>query len=77
MATIVSNRRSSFGISCVRCNEELIAPDQSEYCAGTHIRHLWHCPSCSARFESIVGDNDGRYLSVVARRAVQWGRAHR
>jgi hypothetical protein len=53
MATIVSNRRSSFGISCVRCNEELIAPDQSEYCAGTHIRHLWHCPSCSARFESI------------------------
>ncbi len=53
MATIVSNRRSSFGISCVRCNEELIAPDQSEYCAGTHIRHLWYCPSCSARFESI------------------------
>ena len=52
MATMISNRRSTFGISCVRCVEELIAPDKSE-CAGTHIRHLWHCPNCSARFESI------------------------
>ena len=48
-----SNRHSTFGISCVRCHEELIAPDKSEYRAGTHIRHLWHCSSCSARFESI------------------------
>ena len=53
MSTMVSNRRSTFGISCVRCDEELIAPDRSEYRAGTHIRHLWHCPKCSARFESI------------------------
>jgi hypothetical protein len=45
--------RSTSGISCVRCNEELIAPDKSEYRAGTHIRHLWHYSSCSARFESI------------------------
>jgi transcriptional regulator NrdR family protein len=34
-------------------NDELIAADKSEYRAGTHIRHLWHCPTCSARFESI------------------------
>jgi hypothetical protein len=34
-------------------NDELIAPDKSEYYAGTHIRHLWHCPKCSASFESI------------------------
>jgi transcriptional regulator NrdR family protein len=53
MATMVPNRRSTFGISCVRCDEELIAPDKSEYRAGTHIRHLWHCSKCSARFESI------------------------
>jgi hypothetical protein len=53
MATMISNRRSTFGISCVRYGEELLAPDKSEYRAGTHIRHLWHCPNCSTRFESI------------------------
>jgi transcriptional regulator NrdR family protein len=53
MATMVPNRRSTFGIICVQCHEELIAPDKSEYHAGTHIRHLWHCSNCSARFESI------------------------
>jgi hypothetical protein len=53
MATMTSNRRSTFGISCVRCNEELIAPDKSEYCAGRHIRHLWHCPNYSTPFASI------------------------
>jgi hypothetical protein len=53
MSTMVSNRHSTFGISCVRCDEGLIAPDRSEYRAGTHIRHLWHCPKCSVRFESI------------------------
>ena len=50
---MVADRRSTFGISCVRRDEELIAPDKSEYSAGTHIRHLWHCPNCSTRFESI------------------------
>jgi hypothetical protein len=53
MAMMVPDRRSTFGITCVQCHEELIAPDKSEYRAGTHIRHLWHCSSCSARFESI------------------------
>ena len=53
MAMMVSNRLSTFGINCVRCNDELIAPEKSEYRAGTHIRHLWHCSNCSARFESI------------------------
>ena len=53
MATMIPYRRSTFGINCVRCSEQLIAPDRSEYRAGTHIRHLWHCPKCSAHFESI------------------------
>jgi uncharacterized protein with PIN domain len=52
MATMVSDRRSTFGINCVRCNDELIAPEKSEFRAGTHIRHLWHCPKCATRFES-------------------------
>jgi hypothetical protein len=38
---------------CVRCDEELIAPDKSDYGDGTQIHHLWHCPKCSAHFESI------------------------
>ena len=53
MATMLANRRSTFGIACVQCHEELIAPDKSEYRASTHIRHLWDCSNCSARFESI------------------------
>ena len=53
MSTMVPNRPSTFGISCVRSAEELIAPDKSEYRADTHIRHLWHCPKCSVRFEPI------------------------
>jgi hypothetical protein len=53
MVTMPTVRRSTFGITCVQCHEELIAPDKSEYRAGTHIRHLWYCSSCSARFESI------------------------
>jgi hypothetical protein len=53
MAMMVPYRCSTFGINCVRCGEGLIAPDRSEYRADTHIRHLWHCPKCSAHFESI------------------------
>jgi hypothetical protein len=53
MAMMVSDRRSTFGITCVQCHKGLIAPDKSEYRAGTHIRHLWYCPNCSARFEPI------------------------
>ena len=61
MATMVSNhrstfaigRRSSFGINCVRCKDELIAPEKSEYRDGTHIRHLWICPTCDTSFQSL------------------------
>jgi hypothetical protein len=53
MPTTVSNRRSKFGINCVRCKEELIAPEKSEYHHGTHIRHLWYCANCETYFESI------------------------
>jgi hypothetical protein len=53
MATMVPNRRSTFGISCVRCKDELIAPEKSEYRHGTHIRHLWYCSNCETSFESL------------------------
>jgi hypothetical protein len=35
MATMVSIRRSTFGIECVRCKDELIAPERSEYRHGS------------------------------------------
>jgi hypothetical protein len=53
MATMVSNRRSTFGINCVRCKDELIAPERSEYRHSTHIRHLWYCSNCETSFESL------------------------
>ncbi len=53
MATMVSDRRFTFGISCVRCRDDLIAPEKSEYCDGAHIRHLWLCPKCETSFESL------------------------
>jgi hypothetical protein len=53
MVTMVSVRRSTFGINCVRCKDELIAPERSEYRHGTQIRHLWYCSNCETSFESL------------------------
>jgi hypothetical protein len=82
MATMLSDRRFTFGITCVWCHEELIAPDVSEYRGDTHVRHLWHCSKCSARFESIEqnssrSDDDGRYLSGTTRCVIQLALAAR
>jgi hypothetical protein len=41
-----------FGMSCVRCSHEIIAPRETELLDDKVIRHLWHCPNCKARFES-------------------------
>ena len=54
MAAMVSNRRSSFGITCVKCSSELIAPELSEYRDERQIHHLWRCSECDCRFESLV-----------------------
>jgi len=50
----MKKRRSMymFGIQCVRCNHEIIAPHKSELLDDEVIRHLWHCPYCKAMFES-------------------------
>ncbi len=53
MATMASNRWSTFRINCVRCKADLMTPEKSEYCDGTHIRHLWLCPKCETSFESL------------------------
>jgi len=54
MTTILSNRRSKFGMTCVQCSNELIAPERSEYWSERRLYHIWHCLKCSACFESLV-----------------------
>jgi len=54
MTTILSNRRSTFGMTCVQCSNELIAPEWSEYRNERQVRHLWHCWECDFPFESVV-----------------------
>ena len=41
-----------YGIRCVRCDHEIIAPHKTEFLDDKIIRHLWHCPRCKALFES-------------------------
>jgi hypothetical protein len=54
MTTVLSNRRSKFGMTCVHCDNELIAPKWSQYQSERRIRHLWHCSECDLCFESAV-----------------------
>ena len=41
-----------FGMRCVRCNHEIIAPHKTELLDDEVIRHLWHCACCKSMFES-------------------------
>ena len=52
--TVISNLRSTFGMNCVQCGSELIAPNRSEYLSDSHARHVWHCPKCTCCFDSRV-----------------------
>jgi hypothetical protein len=36
----MSNLRSAFGMNCVQCGSELIAPTRSEYLSDGHARHM-------------------------------------
>jgi len=52
--TIASKRRSSFGTKCVQCDNELIAPEWSEYRSKQQNRHHWRCCKCDCCFETVV-----------------------
>ena len=43
-----------FGMRCVRCDHEIIAPHRTELLDNEVIRHLWHCSCCKAVFESFA-----------------------
>ena len=67
MRMIASKRRSSFGINCVQCDNELIAPERSEYRDERQIRHLWHCSKCDCSFEVIL-PADTKSIEDIMRR---------
>jgi hypothetical protein len=53
MRMTAPKRRSSFGTCCVRCGDDLIAPERSEYREEGQIRHFWHCSRCGCFFEVV------------------------
>lgn len=66
MPTITSHR-SSFGTDCVQCDEELIAPERTEYRDERQIVHLWHCPECDYRFE-VISPADTKSITDIMTR---------
>ena len=52
MVGISTDGYSLYGITCIRCNDSLIAPDWSRYVSEHHISHFWSCESCGHQFET-------------------------
>ena len=52
MSTMVSARRSSFGMRCAHCNNALIAPEWIEERNARQV-HVWRCWRCDFYFETI------------------------
>jgi hypothetical protein len=67
MTKMVSERRSSFGIKCVHCGDELIAPVWTEYRNERQIHHVWQCWSCTCCFELIVEVQDANLENDTSR----------
>lgn len=62
LLTMMKKRRM-FGIHCVRCDYEIIAPSQTELLDDKLIRHLWHCPNCKARVRILSTVSEKREAS--------------
>jgi RNase P subunit RPR2 len=54
MSTIASKRRLRFGMNCAHCDNELIAPEWTEYRSERQVHHVWRCWKCDCCFETIV-----------------------
>jgi hypothetical protein len=52
MAGISTESYSPYGIACIRCNDNLIAPDWSTYVSEYHVSHSWSCERCGHQFET-------------------------
>ena len=69
---LVFNPDSSFGMKCVQCSKQLIAPQSSEYRNERDIRHVWRCPKCDCCFETI--GNSKSLKDLALQRLLRWSR---
>ena len=54
MSTIPPKRPLRFGMNCAHCDNELIAPEWTEYRNERQVHHVWRCWKCDFCFETIV-----------------------
>jgi hypothetical protein len=54
MTALRSNHSANFGMKCVQCSNELIAPESSEFWSDGRAYYIWHCSKCSCCFRSLV-----------------------
>ncbi len=40
-------------VVCPKCEEDVFAPERSEYLSTTEVHHLWYCGSCQFKFETL------------------------
>ena len=59
MRARASTRRSSFGMECVQCSNELVAPERSEHWSDRRACHIWYCRKCSGPVAELVGIEGG------------------
>ena len=52
MSTIASKRPLRFGMNCAHCDNELIAPEWTEYRNERQVHHVWRCSKCDFCFET-------------------------
>jgi len=63
-------RRSSFGMECVKCGSGLIAPEWTEYRNERQVHHVWHCWDCDCQIETIVSlPADNKSMKDIRARA--------
>jgi hypothetical protein len=67
MQTVASKGRSSFGMDCIQCANDLIAPDRCEYRDERQIVYHWHCPKCDCSFE-VISPADIKSIKEIMRR---------
>jgi Zn finger protein HypA/HybF involved in hydrogenase expression len=64
---IAFKRRSSFGMNCIQCDNELIAPETSHYRDERHVLHQWRCPKCDSGFD-VISPADTKSIRDIMRR---------
>jgi ribosomal protein L37AE/L43A len=52
VTTKTSKPCSSFGTTCEKCGETLIAPEWSEFVSERLVINIWSCANCGLEFET-------------------------